>query len=157
VAITRDTLTFDLEGVKNGMASFLVFGHMPFLKSVHSPCGQTKLPKNDRCRLNVNTIETTPPRGSIAVITAACGTGAQFAVRDTGLGIPPAHLVRSSLKDFNTTKPRELGLRSVISHKIVDQSGGAISIISHIGRGTTSVIELKKTETRPFPKAVTAS
>ena len=106
--------------------------------------------------LIVNAIEATSPGGSITVTTADLGTRAQITVRDTGLGIPPERL-GAIFEDFNTTKRRGLGLGLAISRKIVEQLGGMISVTSQVGEGTTFVIEFKKTESRPFPKAVAAS
>ena len=106
--------------------------------------------------LVVNAIEATSPGGSITVSTADLGTRARIAVRDTGLGIPPERL-GPIFEDFNTTKRRGLGLGLAISRKIVEQLEGTISVTSQVGEGTTFVIEFKKTESRPFPKAVAAS
>ena len=106
--------------------------------------------------LIVNAIEATSPGGSITVTTADLGTRAQITVRDTWLGIP-AERLGAIFKDFNTTKRLGLGLGLAISRKIVEQLGGTISVTSQVGEGTTFVIEFKKTESRPFPKAVAAS
>ena len=106
--------------------------------------------------LIVNSIEATSPGGSITVTTEDLGTRARITVRDTGLGISSERL-GAIFEDFNTTKRRGLGLGLAISRKIVDQLGGTISVTSRVGEGTTFVIEFKKTESRPFPKAVKAS
>ena len=106
--------------------------------------------------LIVNAIEATSPGGSITVTTEDLGTRARITVRDTGLGISSERL-GAIFEDFNTTKRRGLGLGLAISRKIVDQLGGTISVTSRVGEGTTFVIEFKKTESRPFPKAVKAS
>ena len=106
--------------------------------------------------LIVNAIEATSPGGTVTVTTEEDGDNARITVSDTGLGIPPERL-NVIFEDFNTTKRRGLGLGLAISRKIVEQLGGAIDVTSHIGSGTTFVIEFQRTDSRPFPKAVGAS
>ncbi len=66
-------------------------------------------------------------------------------VRDTGTGIPQARL-ENIFEDFNTTKRRGLGLGLAISRKIVDQLGGAISVTSSAGNGTTFSLKFARIE-----------
>ena len=69
----------------------------------------------------------------------------QIRIYDTGCGIPPDRLGRV-FEDFVTTKRRGLGLGLAISKKIVEQLGGRISVASEVGKGTTFVLEFRRTK-----------
>jgi signal transduction histidine kinase len=94
------------------------------------------------CRnLVLNAIEATPPHGTVTIGSDASAGIARLRVSDTGCGIPAAKL-ETMFEDFNTTKRQGLGLGLAISKKIMDQSGGTISVTSAVGRGTTFSVEL---------------
>ncbi len=98
--------------------------------------------------LIVNAIEATSPGGQITVSTQNDNGHARVSVEDTGLGIAPDRL-RAIFEDFSTTKRGGLGLGLAVSRKIVEQLGGSIHVTSRVGTGTTFVVDLEKTETRP--------
>lgn len=62
-------------------------------------------------------------------------------VSDTGPGIAPEHL-RSIFVPFFTTKEKGTGLGLAICQRIVKNHGGAISVQSRVGEGTTFFIRL---------------
>src|SRR5262249_44711133 len=62
-------------------------------------------------------------------------------VEDQGTGIAPENLKRI-FEPFFTTKPKGSGLGLYISHDIVKRHGGAVTIQSEEGRGTTITVEL---------------
>jgi two-component system NtrC family sensor kinase len=66
-----------------------------------------------------------------------------FECRDTGEGIPAAHL-KDIFKPFYTSKPlgKGTGLGLYISHEIIKRHGGDISVSTEPGKGSVFVIEL---------------
>jgi signal transduction histidine kinase len=69
------------------------------------------------------------------------GPGVRVRVEDQGTGIAPENLKRV-FEPFFTTKPKGSGLGLYISHDIVKRHGGAVTIQSEEGRGTTITVEL---------------
>ena len=67
---------------------------------------------------------------------------AKITFRDTGPGIPPA--IRDRIFDpFFTTKSAEgTGLGLSIAHQVIDGHGGAMTVASEEGRGTTFTVRL---------------
>ena len=62
-------------------------------------------------------------------------------VRDRGTGISAEHL-KTIFEPFFTTKPGGTGLGLYICHDIVKRHGGALTVQSEPGRGTTFAVEL---------------
>ena len=83
-------------------------------------------------------------KGKIHITTRNAGNNVEIRVSDTGCGIPED--VRSKVFDpFFTTKPvgKGTGQGLAIAHSVIVQKhGGAISVESEPGRGTTFIIEL---------------
>jgi len=73
------------------------------------------------------------PGGRVAII-----------VRDRGVGIPPEELARV-FEPFFTTKRAGTGLGLAISRNVIEGLGGAITVTSQVGVGTTIRIELPRT------------
>jgi PAS domain S-box-containing protein len=84
-------------------------------------------------------IEPAPPRGRPGRARAAPGVIAR--VRDAGEGIPEANLA-TLFEPFFTTKPGGTGLGLYICHDIVKRHGGALTVHSEPGRGSTFTLEL---------------
>ncbi len=82
-------------------------------------------------------------RITLAAAADAAGTNAVITVRDTGCGIPAAHIDRV-FEPFFTTKGAEkgTGLGLAVSYEIIKQHHGTITIQSAAGRGTEFVITL---------------
>jgi signal transduction histidine kinase len=88
-----------------------------------------------------NAIDATPSGGGVVVSTGREATSAWVRVRDTGRGIEPDRLPRL-FEEFETTKPRGLGLGLAICKRIVEQLGGRIAVESVAGAGTTFAVWL---------------
>ena len=98
--------------------------------------------------LITNSLQATPPSGSVVVRSTRDGSHAVIEVADTGYGIPKERL-ETIFEDFVTTKRRGLGLGLAISKKIVEQLGGTISVQSEVGVGTTFTLRFPLTKARP--------
>ncbi len=103
--------------------------------------------------LLINAFQATPPRGHVVVRTMRDGDSATIEIADTGCGIPPERL-ETIFDDFVTTKRRGLGLGLAISKKIVEQLGGAITVTSQVGVGSTFSLRFPLTKARPSQLAV---
>jgi len=70
--------------------------------------------------------------------------GVMIAVRDTGTGIQPADLGRIFDPFFTTKKQKGTGLGLSISYAIVKRYGGAVTVESQVGEGTTFTVWLRR-------------
>ena len=98
--------------------------------------------------LEMNALEAMPQGGTLRIILNQ-KDDREVAIRisDTGKGIAPG--AESKIFDpFFTTKERGTGLGLSIVHSVVKNHGGAISVTSNNGEGTTFTLNL------PFPKAI---
>lgn len=104
--------------------------------------------------LLLNAIYFTPEGGSIFIRTEqddaldeprlqGCPHRVRLSIADTGSGIP-AELITKVFDPFFTTKPvgEGTGLGLTISHRIVEEHGGAIDVASEPGKGATFTITL---------------
>jgi signal transduction histidine kinase len=100
--------------------------------------------------LNVihNALQAIPECGSITIKTWKDGERVFISIKDTGAGIEPEHLPRI-FEPFFTTKPvgQGTGLGLSVSHRIVSEHGGQMTVQSLVGRGTEFVIELPARQT----------
>jgi signal transduction histidine kinase len=83
----------------------------------------------------------------------------EISVRDEGAGIAP-QVLKNLFVPFFTTKDRGTGLGLAISHRIVEDMGGRIEVVSHPGRGSTFSVLLPGagdplTTPRPLPAVPT--
>ena len=78
------------------------------------------------------------------------GKYAMLAIQDTGSGMPP-DVVSRVFEPFFTTKTAGTGSGLGLSmvYGFAKQSGGAVTIASEVGRGTTVIIYLPLTKTKP--------
>jgi len=95
--------------------------------------------------LITNAIQATAAGGKVTITTERASDQVEIIVADTGSGIPAERLA-AIFDDFVTTKRRGLGLGLAISKKIVEQLGGRISVASEVGKGTTFVLEFRRTK-----------
>jgi len=102
----------------------------------------------------INSMYFTPEGGSILIATEmGSDTGSperdrsiNVTLSDTGSGIEPA-IIGKIFDPFFTTKPvgEGTGLGLAICHKIIEEHGGSIDVVSEIGDGTTFIIRLPAT------------
>jgi signal transduction histidine kinase len=92
-----------------------------------------------------NAEEAMPQGGELTVSTDMDEqTGhVRVSVQDTGRGIPEQNLARV-FDRFFTTKESGLGLGLALVRKIMEGHGGAVQIISSLGKGTEVVLTLPK-------------
>jgi PAS domain S-box-containing protein len=83
------------------------------------------------------------------------GRYVQIEVRDTGIGIPEAHLSRI-FDPYFTTKDAGSGLGLAVVHSIVKSHRGAIAVASKEGQGASFTISLPASP-HPVPSAKTAA
>ena len=99
--------------------------------------------------LILNAIQAMGEGGSIFIstrLTSRNDTGhagqfVQVEVRDTGVGIPPEN-IEHIFDPFFTSKEEGSGLGLSISHQIVQEHGGYVTVESKVGVGTTFFINL---------------
>ncbi len=79
------------------------------------------------------------------------GQYAMLAIQDTGTGMPP-DVVQRVFEPFFTTKAAGTGSGLGLSmvYGFAKQSGGAVTIASEVGRGTTVIIYLPLTKNKPI-------
>jgi PAS domain S-box-containing protein len=94
------------------------------------------------------------PDDTDAPIALAPGAYLRIAVRDTGTGMDAATLARVT-EPFFTTKPpgRGTGLGLPLVRGLAEQSGGAFTLDSAPGRGTTACLWLPQQATAPDERA----
>ncbi|HYX40046.1 MAG TPA: ATP-binding protein, partial [Pyrinomonadaceae bacterium] len=93
--------------------------------------------------LLVNAAQAVGGAGEVSIKTKLAGDAVVVRVSDTGCGIAPEHL-KHIFDPFFTTKPvgEGTGLGLSISYGIIERHGGAISVESVQGQGTTFTITL---------------
>jgi len=89
--------------------------------------------------LMLNAIQAMEKGGTLTLRTFAEDGGVGVEVRDTGIGIPRLHL-KKIFDPFFTTKSEGTGLGLSISHKILENHGATIDVISEEGRGAAFTI-----------------
>ena len=87
------------------------------------------------------------PSGEVVVTCRPNGSRVVFAVRDTGVGIDPAHLpvIFDMFRQVDSSDSRSYsgaGLGLYIVRRLVDQLGGEIAVDSAPGRGSTFTVTL---------------
>jgi CheY-like chemotaxis protein len=85
----------------------------------------------------LNAVDAMPHGGTLSLSTRASGDHVEVAVADTGIGIPRA--VRDKIFDpfFTTKGPQGTGLGLSMTYGIVSRHGGAVTVDSEEGRGST--------------------
>jgi signal transduction histidine kinase len=76
--------------------------------------------------------------------------GIRIIIEDNGQGIPGSHIAEI-FKPFFTTKPQGSGLGLSIVQKILARMGGAITIESQPGVGTTVILQLPEIKNKKWP------
>jgi signal transduction histidine kinase len=97
--------------------------------------------------LVLNAKDAQPHGGRITIKTRTDRGSVNIKVADTGPGIPSEHLDRVFDAFFTTkTEVSGVGLGLTVSHGIIQQHNGRISVESSPGRGTTFTISLPAEE-----------
>jgi two-component system phosphate regulon sensor histidine kinase PhoR len=94
-----------------------------------------------------NAIKYTPSGGKVEVRLRVDAREATYEVRDTGIGIPAAALPRVFERFYRVDRSRSrdmggTGLGLAIVKHVVKAHGGAVSVASEEGRGTTFTVQL---------------
>ena len=90
--------------------------------------------------LMLNAIQAMEDGGTLSVRAfLEDGDGVGIEVRDSGIGIPRAHL-KKIFDPFFTTKSEGTGLGLSISAKILENHGATIDVVSEAGRGSAFTI-----------------
>jgi signal transduction histidine kinase len=90
-----------------------------------------------------NALDAMPQGGTLTLAGQGTATQVQLHVRDTGSGIPAAHL-EQIFEPLYTTKPAGTGLGLYIAQEIVAAHGGQLTVQSTAGQGTTFTIILPR-------------
>jgi signal transduction histidine kinase len=96
-----------------------------------------------------NAVKYTPENGAIHLRAGGCGDHVRIDIIDSGIGIPAEELDRifdEFYRASNVTKARQegTGLGLAIVQQIVERHGGAVSVKSAEGRGSTFTVLLPK-------------
>ncbi len=91
-----------------------------------------------------NGVEALPGKGLVTVRLSAENDRIEVQVRDNGKGIPPEALSRLGRKGETHGKPGGSGLGLYHAKTSVESWGGALTIASEVGKGTTVTISLPR-------------
>lgn len=103
-----------------------------------------------------NAVKYTPAGGGVAVTVGAGDGCATLAVADTGPGIPGEHLPRIFNRFYRVDEARSVGgagLGLSIARQIAERHGGAITVASVVGVGSTFTVTLPLGGTAADPPA----
>jgi len=97
--------------------------------------------------LGGNAVKFTPNGGKVTIAARASGDVIEFAVKDTGPGIPEGDLAHVFDRFWQARKTAHLGtgLGLAIAKGIVEAHGGQIRVASTVGRGTEFVFTIPRT------------
>ena len=99
-----------------------------------------------RCLLNLvgNAIDACDAEGCVKVQTTAASDTFTIGIADNGSGIAPDDKEKLFQPFFSTKGSKGTGLGLAVTHKIVTEHKGTITVDSQIGEGTTFLITLPK-------------
>jgi len=94
-----------------------------------------------------NAVKFTPAAGRIEMTGSFAGGTVEYRVRDTGAGIPAEHLPHLFDRFWQATRTGRAGagLGLFITRGIVEAHGGAMSVESVEGQGSTFIVRLPGT------------
>jgi len=91
--------------------------------------------------LFINSQQAMDNGGELMIRTARRGGQAIISISDTGRGIPPERLP-TIFQPYRSSRSGGTGLGLATAKKLVEAHGGAISVHSEVGKGTSITIEL---------------
>ncbi|MBI4831751.1 MAG: hypothetical protein HY801_09405 [Candidatus Lindowbacteria bacterium] len=101
--------------------------------------------------LFLNAMQAMPNGGTLTIkiredvgLTDGKGPSLSVEVKDTGHGMP-ASVVDHLFMPFFTTRENGTGLGLAVSHRIIEEHGGSIDVVSEEGKGTTFVVSFRAT------------
>jgi signal transduction histidine kinase len=134
--------------------------HTAVGEAVPSVIADPELMKTCVLNLMINALDAMPDGGLLAVSVESIDEGGaplvQISVGDTGSGMSSEE-IRSAFEPYFSTKETGLGLGLALTHKIVTDHGGRITLESAAGKGTTVRIVLPLAPpgaVGTFPRAV---
>ena len=109
----------------------------------HLPSVQSDADSLKQCLVNIikNSIEATPEGGEIEVALAMGEGDVVVRITDQGSGMSETELDRA-FNPFYSTKADGNGLGLPLIKKIIEESGGSVTLASRPGQGTTVTLHL---------------
>jgi signal transduction histidine kinase len=89
----------------------------------------------------INARDAMPKGGTLYISTSARPKHVMVSIRDTGVGIPPEFMQRM-FEPFASNRDKGMGLGLFVSHEIITNHQGTISVQSELNVGTEFIIEL---------------
>ena len=110
----------------------------------HLPSVQGDADSLKQCLVNIikNSIEAMPGGGDITIALAMDGGEVAVRIADTGTGMSETELERA-FNPFYSTKADGNGLGLPLIKKIIEESGGSVTLASRPGQGTTVTLRLQ--------------
>ncbi len=118
-------ITFDIDSLP------IVRGNEEKLRSVIS-------------NLIINAIEAMPNGGDLRFTVEEGLDTATLIVQDSGVGMTAEFMRDRLFRPFQTSKPSGLGIGLFQSRELVEQMGGALTVASTIGQGSSFKLKLKR-------------
>lgn len=108
---------------------------------------EVDLEKMQQVLLNIllNAVQSMADGGTITLETNIQESTVAFLITDAGHGIPSEDIDRVFFP-FYTTKEKGTGLGLAVASKIVESHGGALKVVSEVGKGSTFRVSLRKGE-----------
>ncbi|MEM3532335.1 MAG: PAS domain S-box protein [Candidatus Methanomethyliaceae archaeon] len=88
-----------------------------------------------------NAVQAMPNGGKLMIETSKTESDVFITIKDTGMGMPK-DVIENLFQPFFTTKAKGTGLGLSTSKRIIEAHGGAISVESEVGKGTTFTIRI---------------
>jgi signal transduction histidine kinase len=88
-----------------------------------------------------NALQSLNGKGDVNISTRVDDGYAWVRFSDTGCGIPEENLDKI-FEPLFTTKPKGIGLGLAITARLIEQNGGAIEVVSQVGKGATFSVRL---------------